>query len=64
MLVGSKMDLEKYRAVTREEGILVAKKYNLSSFVELSSKTGQNVEKAFEVITETLFERYTGKNHD
>ena len=58
MLVGSKVDLEKYRAVTREEGILAAKKYNLSSFVELSSKTGQNVEKAFDVITEELFDRY------
>ncbi|MFX0031885.1 MAG: Rab family GTPase [Promethearchaeota archaeon] len=58
MLIGSKLDLEEYRAVPRDEGILAAKKYNLSSFVELSSKTGQNVEEAFNVITETLFERY------
>jgi len=58
MLIGSKLDLEEYRAVPREEGILAAKKYNLSSFVELSSKTGKNVEEAFNVITETLFERY------
>jgi small GTP-binding protein len=58
MLVGSKADLEQYRVVSIEEGILAAKKYNLSSFVELSSKTGQNVEEAFNLITETLFERY------
>ena len=58
MLIGSKVDLQEFRAVTREEGILAAKKYNLSSFIELSSKTGQNVEKSFDVITETLFERY------
>ena len=58
MLIGSKVDLGEFRAVTREEGILAAKKYNLSSFIELSSKTGQNVENAFDVITETLFERY------
>ena len=58
MLIGSKVDLKEFRAVTREEGILAAKKYNLSTFIELSSKTGENVEKAFDVITETLFERY------
>ena len=61
MLIGSKLDLEKFRAVSREEGILSAKKYNLSSFVELSSKTGQNVENAFDVITKTLIERATTK---
>lgn len=61
MLIGSKKDLEEFRAVTREEGILAAKKYNLTSFVELSSKTGDNVEKAFEVITEELIERAKSK---
>jgi len=58
MLIGSKVDLKEFRAVTREEGILAAKKYNLSTFIELSSKTGQNVEKSFDVITETLFDKY------
>ena len=57
MLVGSKLDLEEFRAVPRNEGILAAKKYNLTSFVELSSKTGQNVEDAFNLITESLFEK-------
>ncbi|MFX0009160.1 MAG: GTP-binding protein [Candidatus Hermodarchaeota archaeon] len=61
MLVGSKVDLKQYRVVPREEGILAAKKYNLSAFVELSSKTGENVEEAFTLITETLFERYMEK---
>jgi small GTP-binding protein len=61
MLVGSKVDLQQYRVVSREEGILAAKKYNLSAFVELSSKTGENVEEAFTLITETLFERYMEK---
>ena len=59
MLVGSKVDLEEFRAVPRNEGILAAKKYNLTSFVELSSKTGQNVEEAFNLMTESLFEKYT-----
>ncbi len=61
MLIGSKLDLERFRAVPREDGILAAKKYNLTSFVELSSKTGQNVEKAFDVMTETLIDKATTK---
>jgi small GTP-binding protein len=59
MLIGSKLDLNEFRAVTRDDGILAAKKYNLASFVELSSKTGENVEKAFNVLTEILFEKYS-----
>ncbi|TXT59533.1 MAG: Small GTP-binding protein [Promethearchaeota archaeon] len=58
MLIGAKVDLEEYRVISREDGIEAAKKYNLASFVELSSKTGKNVEKAFDVITEILFEKY------
>jgi len=51
ILVGAKAHLEEFRSVSREEGILAAKKYNLSGFIEVSSKTGQNVEKAFEALT-------------
>jgi small GTP-binding protein len=61
VLIGSKVDLEDYRAVTREEGILAAKKYNLAEFIELSSKTGQNVEKAFDLVTEILTEKAISK---
>lgn len=59
MLIGSKVDLDEFRAVVRDDGILAAKKYNLASFVELSSKTGENVEEAFNVMTEILFEKYS-----
>ena len=59
MLIGSKVDLNEFRAVLRDDGILAAKKYNLASFVELSSKTGENVGKAFNVITEILFEKFS-----
>jgi len=58
MLIGSKGDLDEFRAVSRDNGILAAKKYNLASFVELSAKTGQNVERAFDVMTEILLEKY------
>jgi len=58
MLIGSKLDLEEYRAISREEGILAAKKYNLSGFKEVSAKTGQNVNHLFEDLIEILIERY------
>ncbi|MBY8987336.1 MAG: AAA family ATPase [Candidatus Lokiarchaeota archaeon] len=54
ILVGAKAHLEEFRSVDREEGILAAKKYNLSGFIEVSSKTGQNVEKAFETLTRLI----------
>ncbi|MFX1311624.1 MAG: Rab family GTPase [Promethearchaeota archaeon] len=61
MLVGSKLDLDEFRSVNKKDGILITKKYNLTSFIELSSKTGENVEKAFHDMTRILFERYSQK---
>jgi len=58
LLIGTHVDLAKQRAVTRKQGIQAARMHNLSGFIEISSKTGQNVEKAFELITEILFDRY------
>lgn len=54
MLIGSKLDLKEVRELNREEGIEIANKYNLSSYSEISTKTGQNVEKSFETLTEFL----------
>jgi len=51
ILLGAKAHLKEFRAVSKDEGILAEKKYNLSGFLEVSSKTGQNVEKAFEALT-------------
>lgn len=59
MLIGNKLDLEKNREVSREEGIDIAEKYKLSGFGEISAKTGQNVEKTFETLTELMIERKT-----
>jgi len=58
MLVGTKVHLEEQRAVTREQGIQAARLHNLSGFIEVSSKTGQNVELLFETMTGILFDRY------
>ena len=59
MLIGSKLDLHKYRAISHSEGRLVAKEHNLASFLEISSKTGENVDKAFEIMIKTLVERHS-----
>ena len=58
ILVGTKGHLQEQRAVTREQGIQEAHTHNLSAFIEVSAKTGQNVEKVFEIMTEMLFVRY------
>ena len=58
MLVGAKIDLEDdQREVPREHGIEVAEKNFMSSFGEISSKTGKNVNKTFEVLTELTLEK-------
>jgi len=62
VLIGSKLDLRDIRQVKEDDGTLAAKKYDLASFIELSSKTGENVEKAFNKITELLMENYFSEN--
>jgi small GTP-binding protein len=57
MLIGSKIDLEEsQRNIPREHGIQIAEKHNMTSFGEISSKTGQNVSKTFEVLAELALE--------
>jgi len=54
ILVGSKIDLEEYRAVTREDGENMKRRWDLLDFIECSSKTGQNVEEVFRKITKIM----------
>ena len=58
MLVGSKIDLaDNQRKVPREYGIQIAEKNKMASFAEISSKTGQNVDQTFKVLTELTLEK-------
>jgi small GTP-binding protein len=63
MLVGNKVDLEAHnRQVPRTKGIEVAKKMGCIGFVEISAKTGANVEDAFEAISNLMLKSI--KNED
>jgi len=57
VLVGGKVDLEKDRQVSREEGLNIAISRNLKDLIECSSKTGENVELIFETITKLMLNR-------
>lgn len=53
MLIGTKLELaEDQREISTEQGKLIAKKYNFSAFAEVSAKTGQNVNLAFQTLVE------------
>lgn len=47
LMVGSKLDLEYKRAVSREDAYELAKENDLFGYIECSSKDGQNVEEIF-----------------
>ncbi len=51
IVVGSKADLVENREVSSADGIKIAKSRNVNGFIETSSKSGENVEKAFEALT-------------
>ena len=58
VLIGNKIDLEKERKITKEEGESFAKMNNISKFVETSAKTGFNAQKTFVEIADLLYHDY------
>lgn len=54
LMVGSKLDLEYKRAVSREEALEMAKENNLFGYLECSAKSGENVEDIFQEISRLM----------
>ena len=56
ILVGNKSDLEDKRVIDKERAIEFAKNENLE-YIETSSKTGENINKALSLIIEKIYQR-------
>lgn len=56
IVVGGKADLADNREVAASEGIKIAKSRGVDGFIECSSKTGENVEEAFEALTSLMLD--------
>ncbi|NVM19529.1 MAG: GTP-binding protein [Candidatus Lokiarchaeota archaeon] len=56
IVVGGKADLVENREVSSADAIKIAKSRNVNGFIETSSKTGENIEKAFEALTSLMLD--------
>ncbi|NHJ20717.1 MAG: GTP-binding protein [Candidatus Lokiarchaeota archaeon] len=59
IVVGGKADLVENREVSSADGIKIAKSRNVNGFIETSSKTGENVDKAFEALTKLMLDQFS-----
>ena len=50
LLVGTKLDLEQQREVTKEQIEVIKNKHTIASSMEISAKTGENIEKMIMVL--------------
>ena len=57
ILVGNKCDLEDNREVLKEDGEELAKKLKIQ-FMEVSAKTGENLDKLFQNLIDEVYEKY------
>ena len=61
ILIGNKNDLEDNREIMKEEGEEKAKKHN-AYFIETSALTGENLDKAFEMMMTELYQKEKNSN--
>ncbi len=57
LAVGTKVDLAETRSVAREEAEKYTTEHGAVGYLEVSAKTGFNVEQAFEMVTNTMLAR-------
>ena len=61
VLAGNKVDLVEKRAISREEGLMFQREHGLTSFREISLKTGEGVYEMFEFLRDLLLKKYIKK---
>jgi len=54
LLVGNKLDLEENREISRDYGIMIKEENSLSSFIEISVETGENVDNMLEILVNLM----------
>jgi len=59
LFLGTKLDLEDEIQVDDDYAQSFLNEYNLIDFLKISSKTGENVSQAFEILTKKILERQT-----
>ena len=57
IMAGAKLDLKESRTIEADEATELALSKNISSYIECSSKTGENVEWIFEEIARLMLEK-------
>ncbi|MCK4781235.1 MAG: hypothetical protein KAT57_13630, partial [Candidatus Lokiarchaeota archaeon] len=57
LFVGTKLDLTDEIQVDDDYATTFLNEFNLIDFIKISSKTGENVGKVFEMLTRTILER-------
>ena len=61
LLVGNKIDLEKEREVSGEEGMSFAKDNKLIGYIEISTKASQECEKIIDTLAKTIITKLEGE---
>jgi len=59
LFLGTKLDLSEEIMVDDDYAMSFLNEFNLIDYLKISSKTGENVNKAFEILTRKIIERQT-----
>lgn len=59
IIVGNKADLRTSREVSSEECLKIAQSNSLNGFIECSTKTGQNIEEMFRLLSKLMVAKYS-----
>lgn len=57
IMVGSKADMSAVREVSIERATELATEHDFSNFIECSSKSGQNIDRIFAILTRTIMQK-------